>query len=42
VATLTGRYEGLVKLLGGEKLNLCGYGGSIRSRFNPSVTITLR
>jgi site-specific DNA recombinase len=28
-ATLTGRYEGLVKLLGGEKLNLGGCGGRI-------------
>lgn len=41
VATLAGRYEGLVKLLTRGKLNLGGCGGSILSRFNPSVTIAL-
>jgi site-specific DNA recombinase len=40
-ATLTGLYEGLLKLVTGKTLNRGGCGGSIRSRFNPSLTIAL-
>jgi len=40
-AEMTGDYAGLVRLIEEDKLNNSGCGGSIRSRFNPSLTIAL-